>query len=245
MFGMKTLVVGGGAAALLWMMNTHASAGDVVDNVKNGASTVSNGYQSLQSGYQNLQSGYQSLSNGVQSLSSGVSGAVSGVSGAAGALPADSGSPGSGLSGPAVELSPSAAKPGQQVQITVPTCIQPESGTATSSVFANNGSVSLTRNPKGAGLAGTATIISTAQNGNWSVNVTCGTGGNKLNGVTSITIYGGANPTPTNPPKAGGGGSVMKGDMGMTAGGIALVAGGVGYGLWTMRRRGASGTHVG
>ena len=46
MFGMKTLVVGGGAVALLWMMNTHASAGDLVDNVKNGASTVSNGYQS-------------------------------------------------------------------------------------------------------------------------------------------------------------------------------------------------------
>lgn len=253
MFGMKTLVVGGGAAALLWMMNTHASAGDVVDNVKNGASTVSNGYQSLQNGYQSLSNGVQSLSPGTSGVSgvSGVSGAVSGVSGvssvsgAAGAMPADSGSPGSGLSGPAVELSPSAAKPGQQVLITVPTCIQPESGTATSSVFANNGSVSLTRNPKGAGLAGTATIISTAQNGNWSVNVTCGTGGNKLNGVTSITIFGGVNPTPTNPPKAGGGGSVMKGDMGMTAGGIALVAGGVGYGLWTLRRRGASGTHVG
>ncbi|GAA1998289.1 hypothetical protein [Catenulispora subtropica] len=242
MFGMKTLVVGGGAAALLWMMNTHASAGDLVDNVKNGASTVSNGVQ-------NLQSGYQSLSSGVQSLSGGVSGGVQSLSGVAaavqGALPADSTSPGSGLSGPAVELSPSAAKPGQQVLITVPTCIQPDSGTATSSVFTNNGSVALTRNPKGAGLAGTATIISTAQNGNWSVNVTCGTGANKLNGVTSITIYGGRNPTPTNPPKAGGGGSVMKGDVGMTAGGIALVAGGISYGLWTMRRRGASGTHVG
>ena len=152
---------------------------------------------------------------------------------------------GSGLSGPAVELNPSAAKPGQQVLITVPTCIQPDSGTATSSVFANNGSVSLTRNPKGAGLAGTATIVSSAQNGQWSVNVTCGTGSNSLNGVTSITVYGGTNPTPTNPPKAGGGGSVMKGDVGMTAGGIALVAGGVAYGLWTMRRRGADGTHAG
>ena len=37
----------------------------------------------------------------------------------------------------------------------------------------------------------------------------------------------------------------MKGDVGMTAGGVALVAGGVGYGLWTMRRRGVSGTHAG
>ena len=79
----------------------------------------------------------------------------------------------------------------------MPTCMQPDSGTATSAVFANNGSVSLTRNPKGAGLAGTATIVANAQNGQWSVNVTCGTGSNKLNGVTSITVFGGMNPTPT------------------------------------------------
>ncbi|NUR58738.1 MAG: hypothetical protein HOV87_08635 [Catenulispora sp.] len=244
MFGMKTLVVGGGAAALLWMMNTHASAGDLVDNVKTGASTVSNGYQSLADGYQNVQSGYHNLASGVSGASGAASGMESGVSGLSGALSTDNGS-GSGLSGPAVELKPSAARPGQQVLITVPTCIQPESGTATSAVFANNGSVALTRNPRGAGLAGVATIVSGAQNGNWSVNVTCGSGGNKLNGVTSITIFDGARPTPTNPPRAGGGGSVMKGDVGMTAGGLALVAGGVGYGLWTMRRRGATGTHVG
>jgi hypothetical protein len=249
MFGMKTLVVGGGAAALLWMMNTHASAGDLVDNVKNGASTVSNGYQSLADGYQNLQNGYHSLSSGASGVSgaqSGVSGlsGLPGLSGLSGAPSGDSGS-GSGLSGPAVELKPSAARPGQQVLITVPTCIQPESGTATSAVFTNNGSVALTRNPRGAGLAGVATIVSNAQNGNWSVNVTCGSGIAKLNGVTNITIFGGANPTPTSPPRAGGGGSVMKGDMGMTAGGIALVAGGVAYGLWTMRRRGSDGTHAG
>ena len=229
MFGMKTLVVGGGAVALLWMMNNHASAGDLVDNVKNGASTVSNGYQSVQSGYQGLSNGISTVQNAVNGVSASSSGSTSG----------------SGLSGPAVELNPSAAKPGQQVLITVPTCIQPTSGTATSSVFTNNGSVSLTRNPKGAGLAGTATIVANAQNGQWSVNVTCGSGSNSLNGVTSITVYGGTNATPANPPKAGGGGSVMKGDVGMTAGGIALVAGGVAYGLWTMRRRGADGTHVG
>ncbi|WP_194916891.1 hypothetical protein [Catenulispora rubra] len=230
MFGMKTLVVGGGAVALLWMMNNHASAGSLVDTVQNGASTVTNGVQSVQSGA-------QSVSNGV----SAVQNALNGVS-----TSSSSGASGSGgLSGPAVELNPSAARPGQQVVITVPTCIQPDSGTATSSVFTNNGSVSLTRNPKGAGLAGTATIVSNAQNGQWSVNVTCGTGSNSLNGVTSITVYGGTNPTPTNPPKAGGGGSVMKGDLGMTAGGVALVVGGVGYGLWSMRRRGADGTHAG
>ncbi|WP_194925280.1 hypothetical protein [Catenulispora pinisilvae] len=231
MFGMKTLVVGGGAVALLWMMNNHASAGDLVDNVKNGASTVSNGYQSLQSGYQSVSTGVSAVQNAVNGLNTDSSGSSGSSSG-------------SGLSGPAVELNPGSAKPGQQVQITVPTCIQPTSGTATSSVFANNGSVSLTRNPKGAGLAGTATIVSGAQNGQWSVNVTCGGGSDSLNGVTSITVYGGTNPSPTSPPKAGGGGSVMKGDVGMTAGGIALVAGGVGYGLWTMRRRGADGTHA-
>jgi X-X-X-Leu-X-X-Gly heptad repeat protein len=225
MFGMKTLVVGGGAIALLWMMNTHASAGDLVNNANNGASTVSNGVQSLTNGA-------QSLSNGLQGLASG-SGDLQNV------LHGDNGN---GLSGPAVSINPSAARPGQQVLITVPTCIQPDSGTATSAVFTNNGSVSLTRNPQGAGLAGTATISSTAQNGSWSVNVTCGTGANKLNGVTSITIFGAV--SPTNPPKAGGGGSVMKGDVGMTAGGIALVAGGVAYGVWTMRRRGADGTHA-
>ncbi|ACU77080.1 hypothetical protein Caci_8257 [Catenulispora acidiphila DSM 44928] len=253
MFGMKTLVVGGGAVALLWMMNSHASAGDLVDNVQNGASTVSNGYQSVSTGVSNVQSALNGVSTSLNGVSTGVSGvsgvstSVNGVSTSVGGASTSSTSStsGSGLSGPAVELNPSAAKPGQQVLITVPTCIQPETGTATSSVFANNGSVSLTRNPKGAGLAGTATITSTAQNGQWSVNVTCGTGSASLNGVTSITIYGGTNPTPTNPPKAGGGGSVMKGDMGMTAGGIALVAGGVGYGLWTMRRRGADGTHAG
>jgi X-X-X-Leu-X-X-Gly heptad repeat protein len=221
MFGMKTLVVGGGAAALLWMMNTHASAGDLVDDVKNGASKVSDGYQSVSTGVHDLSDGASNLQH---------------------ALPGDNGS---GLSGPAVEITPSAARPGMQVLITVPTCIQPESGTATSAVFTNNGSVSLTRNPKGPGLAGVAGIVSNAQNGQWSVNVTCGTGANKLNGVTSITIFGGVNPAPTSPPKAGGGGSVMKGDVGMTAGGLALVAGGVGYGLWTMRRREASGTHAG
>ena len=63
--------------------------------------------------------------------------------------------------------------------------------------------------------------MANAQNGQWSVNVTCGSGSNSLNGVTSITVYGGTNATPANPPKAGGGGSVMKGDVGMTAGGIA------------------------
>jgi hypothetical protein len=31
----------------------------------------------------------------------------------------------------------------------------------------------------------------------------------------------------------------------MTAGGAALVAGGIGYGAWALRRRNASGTHVG
>jgi hypothetical protein len=232
MFGMKTLVVGGGAVALLWMMNTHASAGDLVNGVQNGTSAVSDGSQ-------NPQSGVQSLSNGL----SQVTGVLQSSGGAA--TSSTSATAGSGLSGPAVELNPSAARPGQQVLITVPTCIQPDSGTATSAVFTNNGSVSLTRNPKGAGLAGTATIIADAQNGQWSVNVTCGTGPNSLNGVTSITIFGGTNPSPTNPPKAGGGGSVMKGDVGMTAGGIALVAGGVAYGLWTMRRRGSDGTHAG
>jgi hypothetical protein len=243
MFGMKTLVVGGGAVALLWMMNSHASAGDLVGNVKNGASTVSNGYQSLQNGYQSVSTGVSNVQGVLNTVSSGVnSGLGSGLSSSASGGASTSGS---GLSGPAAELNPSAARPGQQVLITVPTCIQPDSGTATSAVFANNGSVSLTRNPKGSGLAGTATIISNAQNGQWSVNITCGTGSNSLNGVTSITIYGGVNPAPTNPPKAGGGGSVMKGDVGMTAGGIALVAGGIGYGLWTMRRRGADGTHAG
>jgi hypothetical protein len=240
MFGMKTLVVGGGAVALLWMMNNHASAGDLVNNAQNGVSTVSNGYQSLQSGYQSVSTGVSNVQNALNGIGTGAAGSTSTSS-----TSSTSGTSGGGLSGPAVELNPSAAKPGQQVLITVPTCIQPTSGTATSAVFTNNGSVSLTRNPRGAGLAGTATIISTAQNGQWSVNVTCGTGSNSLNGVTSITIFGGANPTPTNPPKAGGGGSVMKGDVGMTAGGIALVAGGVGYGLWTMRRRGADGTHAG
>lgn len=251
MFGMKTLVVGGGAVALLWMMNNHASAGDLVTNAQSGVSAVSNGYQSLQSGYQNVSTGVSTVQNALSGVGSGVSDLSSGT-----ALSSGTGvrtgtavstgtSGGSGLSGPAVELNPSAARPGQQVLITVPTCIQPDSGTATSAVFANNGSVSLTRNPKGAGLAGTATIISTAQNGSWSVNVTCGTGANSLNGVTNITIYGGAAATPTKPPKAGGGGSVMKGDVGMTAGGLALVAGGVGYGLWSMRRRGADGTHAG
>ena len=236
MFGMKTLVVGGGAVALLWMMNNHASAGSLVDTVQNGASTVSNGAQSLQSGAQSVSNGVSAVQNALNGASTSISSSSSSSGGASGS---------SGLSGPAVELNPSAARPGQQVVITVPTCIQPDSGTATSSVFTNNGSVSLTRNPKGAGLAGTATIVSNAQNGQWSVNVTCGTGSNSLNGVTSITVYGGTNPTPTNPPKAGGGGSVMKGDLGMTAGGVALVAGGVGYGLWSMRRRGADGTHAG
>lgn len=244
MFGMKTLVVGGGAVALLWMMNSHASAGDLVNNATNGVSTVSNGVQSLQNGYQSVSSGISGVQSALNNVASVAGGTGTSVAGST-ATSTTSATSGSGLSGPAVELNPSAAKPGQQVLITVPTCIQPDSGTATSSVFTNNGSVSLTRNPKGAGLAGTATIVSDAQNGQWSVNVTCGTGSNSLNGVTSITIFGGVNPTPTNPPKAGGGGSVMKGDLGMTAGGIALVAGGIGYGLWSMRRRGADGTHAG
>jgi hypothetical protein len=244
MFGMKTLVVGGGAVALLWMMNSHASAGDLVTNATNGVSTVSNGVQSLQNGYQSVSSGISGVQSALNNVASVAGGTGTSVAGST-ATSTTSATSGSGLSGPAVELNPSAAKPGQQVLITVPTCIQPDSGTATSAVFTNNGSVSLTRNPKGAGLAGTATIVSDAQNGQWSVNVTCGTGSNSLNGVTSITIFGGVNPTPTNPPKAGGGGSVMKGDLGMTAGGIALVAGGIGYGLWSMRRRGADGTHAG
>ena len=36
----------------------------------------------------------------------------------------------------------------------------------------------------------------------------------------------------------------MRGDMGMTAGGVALVAGGVGYGVWSMRRREAGSARM-
>ena len=250
MSGKKTLMVGGGVAALLWMMNAHASAGDLTDKMKNGTSTFSDAYQNALN-HQNAQNGAPGLLNGYQGLQ-GASESESGSQGVAGGFAevqntlqdlgagaADD----SGLSGPAVELSPSAAKPGQQVLITVPTCIQPTSGVATSAVFANNGSVSLTRNPRGAGLAGTATVIKEAQNGQWSVNITCGSGWNSLNGVTSLTVYGAGGPT--SPPKAGGGGSVARGDVGMTAGGIALVVGGVGYGLWTLRRRGIFDPHVG
>jgi len=232
----------------LWMMNTHASAGDLADKMKNGTSTSSDGFQNAQNN-QNTQNGLPGLSSGDQGVQSGSQGLSNGLANVRNNVQntvKDLGSgltDDSGLSGPAVELNPSAARPGQQVLITVPTCIQPTSGVATSAVFANNGSVSLTRNPRGAGLAGTATVIKEAQNGQWSVNITCGSGWNSLNGVTSLTVYGAGGPT--SPPKAGGGGSVARGDVGMTAGGIALVVGGVGYGLWTMRRRGISDPHVG
>ena len=244
MFGIKTLVVGSGVVAVLWAMNSHASAGDVVGDVKNGVQTIQNGASQVQNGYQSVQNGYQSLQNGLDNLNS-VSGA-SGVSGVSG-IKGDN----TGLGGAAVSISPASARPGQTVTITVPSCVQSTSGTAASKFFANNGVAALSRDPKGAGLAGTAQIASNAENGSWSVNITCDRGVNGAaaqNGVTSITIYGGLSPvtTPSNPPKAGGGGSVMKGDVGMTAGGVALVAGGVGYGLWSLRRRdSAIGTHVG
>jgi hypothetical protein len=242
----KTLLVGGGAVAVLWTLNSHASAGDVVGNVKNGVTAVQDGASAVQNGYSAVSNGASSLSkdaaglqNGLSGISGGISDTVSGTN--LGGKSTDSG----GLSGPAVSINPASARPGQSVSISVPTCIQPTTGDAWSTVFSPN-DAPLTRAAQGSGLAGTATIASNAQNGSWTVRVTCGTGANSLTGSTTISIFGGSKPTPVNPPKAGGGGSVMKGDIGMTAGGVALVAGGVGYGLWTMRRRGsASGTHVG
>jgi hypothetical protein len=229
MFGMKTLVVGGGAAALLWIMHSHASAGDVVSGVTSGVQNVQTGTQAVQSGTQSLQTGIQSL------LGTTTSG-----TGTTGSLLLDN----SGQGGANIILSPNSARPGQTVTISAPSCVQSASGTAQSSVFTNNGSVSLTRNPQApGGLIGTTMIASNALNGQWSVNVQCGS----VNATTYITVFGGFSPTtnPSRPPKAGGGGSVVKGDLGMTAGGAALVAGGVAYGAWALRRRSTTGTHAG
>jgi len=232
MIGMKTLVVAGAAIGLLWMIDTHASAGDLVEGLKGGASTVSSEYQGLQNGAKALSKTFTDDQGVVHDLSGGTDGA--GVSG----LITDTGDPG----GSGVQVSPTSAQPGQQVQITAPSC---NSGTASSAVF-DNVSVPLTTNSNGSGLAGTAMINTGAQNGQWSVNVTCSTGFSTVNNVTNITVYGAKGGMfPSGPPKAGGGGSVMQGDVGMTAGGIALVVAGVSYGLWTMSRRGSSGTHVG
>jgi hypothetical protein len=178
MFGMKTLVVGGGAAALLWVMHSHANAGDIVNGVKSGAQGVQSGVQAVQNGYQNVQSGVQ-----------GVSGLWnSGTNGTAGTLRVDTnGSQG----GANIIISPNSARPGQTVTISAPSCVQSASGTAQSSVFTNNGSVSLTRNPQApGGLIGTTTIASNALNGQWSVNVQCG----PLNATTYITVFGGFSP---------------------------------------------------
>jgi hypothetical protein len=227
MFGMKTLVVGGGAAALLWIMHSHASAGDLAGGATSGVQT---GVQAVQSGSQNVQTGIQSL----------LGTATSGTNGTTGTLLLDN----SGNQGGAnIILTPNSARPGQTVTISAPSCVQSASGTAQSSVFTNNGSVSLTRNPQApGGLIGTTMIASNALNGQWSVNVQCGS----VNATTYITVFGGFSPTnPTLPPHAGGGGSVVKGDLGMTAGGAALVAGGIAYGAWALRRRSTSGTHAG
>lgn len=231
MFGMKTLVVGGGAAALLWVMHSHANAGDVVNGVKSGVQGVQSGVQAVQGGYQNVQTGVQGIQGILGSTGTG----------------ADAGTLHSGNSqgGANIIVSPNSARPGQTVTISAPSCVQSASGTAQSSVFTNNGSVSLTRNPQPpGGLIGTTSIASNALNGQWSVNVQCGS----LNSTTYITVFGGFSPvTPSRPPHAGGGGSIVKGDIGMTAGGAALVAGGIGYGAWALRRRNAAstGTHVG
>src|SRR5260370_1204290 len=115
MFGIKTMLVGGGAAAVLWAMNSHASAGDVVTNVQNGL------------------------------------GSFSGVK-------TDNSSSGGGLGGAAASIVPASARPGQSVTITVSSCIQSTSGTASMKWFANNGVVALSRDPKGAGLSGTGQI---------------------------------------------------------------------------------------
>jgi hypothetical protein len=228
MFGIKTLLVGGGAVAVLWAMNTHANAGDMVGTVKNGVAAVQNGTSAVQNGYSAVSNGVTGLQNGLAAVQGGAKG--------------DNGTGTGGLSGPAVSITPASARPGQTVTISAPTCIQPSTGDAWSTVFSPN-DAPLTRAAQGSGLAGTATIASNAQNGSWTVRVTCGTGAGSLTGSTTISIFGAR---PVNPPKASGGGSVMKGDVGMTAGGVALVAGGVGYGLWTMRRRGAAaGTRVG
>ena len=228
MFGIKTLLVGGGAVAVLWAINTHASAGDVAGNLKNGVTAVQNGASAVQNGYSAVSNGVAGLQNGLAAVQGDVK-TENGVGG--------------GLSGPAVSIDPASARPGQTVTISAPTCIQPTTGDAWSTVFEPN-DAPLTRAAQGSGLAGTATIASNAQNGSWTVRVTCGTGRDSLTGSTTISIFGAHHPV--RPPRAGGGGSVMKGDVGLTAGGVALVAGGVGYGLWTMRRRGAAtGTRVG
>lgn len=229
MFGMKTLVVGGGAAALLWIMHSHASAGQLASGATNGVQT---GVQAVQSGSQNVQTSLQNL------LGSATNGSV-GTTGTTGTLTLD----GSSQGGANIILSPNSARPGQTVTISAPSCVQSASGTAQSSVFTNNGSVSLTRNPQApGGLIGTTMIASNALNGQWSVNVQCGS----VNATTYITVFGGFSTiNPTLPPHAGGGGSIVKGDLGMTAGGAALVAGGIAYGAWALRRRSASGTHAG
>jgi hypothetical protein len=151
--------------------------------------------------------------------------------------------------GNAAAISPQSARPGQSVTIFYPSCNERLiGGSAKSSVF-TGGEVKLNANQQGPGLIGTAVISKSAVNGQWTVDLTCGVVGKFTPDVTTVTVFDGISTSSTTAhkgPAAGGGGSIAKGDMGLTAGGLALVAGGVGYGLWSMRRRDiASGTHVG
>ncbi|WP_327283243.1 MULTISPECIES: hypothetical protein [unclassified Streptomyces] len=127
---------------------------------------------------------------------------------------------------PSAGVSPTAVAPGGRVSLNIAGC-GTKTGVASSSAF---GEVRLTPgNLEASNLFGSATVNGNATAGAYSVTFECGgSGGQRV--TVSLQVTPGA-------ARGGLGGSVGVMSPGQIALGGALAAGGLGTGIWVLRRR--------
>ena len=124
-----------------------------------------------------------------------------------------------------VSVQPGSAAPGGQVSVYGLPCTA-SAGTATSSAFSAPISLSMLSNSTG----GVGNVSTAAQPGTYPVTVTCGS----MTLTGSITVTGST--IPNGGAKTGDGSSLVGSGTGETAG-VALIAGALGVGAFTLRRK--------
>ncbi|MCX3058256.1 hypothetical protein [Streptomyces beihaiensis] len=142
---------------------------------------------------------------------------------------------------PSFSTTPSPARAGQSVILSVSGGCDSAGAVASSDAFTS----SVTLSTGSAGIwTGTATVRSDAAAGRYDVDVSCQGGGVS---TYSMTVTGAVTPTPTRPVptqgvRAGVGGSQGGADLGRLGGGAALVVAAGGY-MWLRTRRGRERRH--
>jgi hypothetical protein len=127
-----------------------------------------------------------------------------------------------------VSVQPGSVAPGGQVSVYGLSCTA-TTGTATSSAFSAPISLAMLANSTG----GVGTVSTSAKPGSYPVNVTCGS--MKLTGWITVT----GTTVPNGGAKTGDGASLI-GSGTNEAAGLALIAGALGVGVFTLRRKAKS-----